>query len=198
MNYVPKDQPMKNKILDILRTEARISNEEIARRLGASVEQVAEEIGKLERGKTVLGYRAIINPEKLDDEPCLGIIELKLTPQRNVGYDEIAAQIYKYPEVKTCYLISGDYDVLVFIEGRNLKEVATFVTNRLATIDNVTSTTTHFILRKYKDAGVIVGEEDKTERPARGAVGSPRHPKIDSKRSVETLAGMVTRPCGIG
>ena len=97
MNYVPKDQPMKNKILDILRTEARISNEEIARRLGASVEQVAEEIGKLERGKTVLGYRAIINPEKLDDEPCLGIIELKLTPQRNVGYDEIAAQIYKYP-----------------------------------------------------------------------------------------------------
>ncbi|MCL5270748.1 MAG: Lrp/AsnC family transcriptional regulator [bacterium] len=155
---------MKNKILDILRTDARASNAEIARRLGAAEEEVARQIRALEDGKIVLGYRAVINPEKLDDEPCLGIIEVKITPQRNVGYDEIAAQIYKFPEVKLCYLISGAYDVLVFIEGRNLKDVATFVSRKLATIDNVTSTATHFILKKYKEAGIVIGEEDQPER----------------------------------
>jgi DNA-binding Lrp family transcriptional regulator len=81
-----------------------------------------------------------------------------------VGYDEIASQIYRFPEVKLCYLISGSYDVLVFIEGHNLKEVANFVSQKLATIDNVTSTTTHFILKKYKEAGVMIGEETPTER----------------------------------
>jgi DNA-binding Lrp family transcriptional regulator len=155
---------MKNKILEILRTDARASNAEIAVRLNASEEEVAGHIRDLEQSKTVLGYRAIVNPEKLDDEPCLGIIEVNITPQRNVGYDEIAAQIYKFPEVKLCYLISGAYDLLVFVEGAGLKEVALFVSRKLATIDNVTSTRTHFILRKYKEAGVIMNDDDKTDR----------------------------------
>lgn len=155
---------MKNDILELLRANARMSVGEIARRLELSEEQVAAEIERLEKNKTVLGYRAIINPEKLEDEPTLGIIEVKITPQRNVGYDEIAAQIYRFPEVKLCYLISGSYDVLVFIEGHNLREVANFVSQKLATIDNVTSTTTHFILKKYKEAGVMIGEETPTER----------------------------------
>lgn len=155
---------MKNEVLEILRGDARVSNREIARRLDMSEEAVAAEIARLENNRTVLGYRAVVNPEKLEDEPTLGIIEVKITPQRNVGYDEIAAQIYRFPEVKLCYLISGSYDVLVFIEGRNLKEVANFVSQKLATIDNVTSTTTHFILKKYKEAGIVIGEETPTDR----------------------------------
>jgi DNA-binding Lrp family transcriptional regulator len=155
---------MKNEVLEILRSNARTSNAEIARRLDLSEDQVTLEVERLEQNKTVLGYRAIVNPEKLEDEPTLGIIEVKITPQRNVGYDTIAAQIYKFPEVKLCYLISGSYDVLVFIEGHNLKDVANFVSQKLATIDNVTSTTTHFILKKYKEAGVMIGEETPTER----------------------------------
>ena len=155
---------MKNKILEILRIEARVGNAEIATRLGISEREVAEHIRQLEKSKTVLGYRAIINPEKLDDEPCLGIIEVKITPQRNVGYDEIAAQIYRFPEVQLCYLISGTYDVLVYVEGKNLRDVATFVSRKLATIEHVTHTATHFILKKYKEAGVVIGETDQPER----------------------------------
>jgi DNA-binding Lrp family transcriptional regulator len=159
-----REANMKTKILNILRTEGRASTADIARRLEATEQEVIEAISQLEGSKTVLGYRAIINPEKLEDEPCQGIIELKLTPQRNVGYNEIASKIYKFPEVKLCYLISGAYDLLVFIEGKSLKDVATFVSQRLATIDNVTSTSTHFILKKYKEAGVIIAEDDAPER----------------------------------
>ncbi|MEN6626745.1 MAG: Lrp/AsnC family transcriptional regulator [Candidatus Sumerlaeia bacterium] len=155
---------MKNKILDILRADARVTNAEIAKRLAIPVEQVDATIRQLEKSRTILGYRAIVNPEKLDDEPTIGIIEVKITPQRTVGYDEIAAQIYKFPEVETCYLLSGGYDLLLFIEGANLKEVANFVSRKLATIDHVVSTTTHFILKKYKEECFIVGDEDKTDR----------------------------------
>ena len=155
---------MKNQILEILCSEARVSNAEIAQRLNLGQEEVGREVARLERERVVLGYRAIVNPEKLDDELTLGIIEVKITPQRNVGYDEIAAQIYRFPEVKLCYLISGAYDVLVFIEGKNLKDVANFVSRKLATIDNVTSTATHFILKKYKEAGVMIGVEESNER----------------------------------
>lgn len=155
---------MKNKILDLLRTEARLSDAEIGKRLGLTEKQVTEQIAALESSKTVLGYRAIVDPEKLDDEQCLAIIEVNITPQRHSGYDEIAAQVYKFPEVKMCYLVSGGYDVLVFVEGPDLKEVANFVSRKLATIEYVNSTATHFILRKYKDAGVVIGEPDQPDR----------------------------------
>jgi DNA-binding Lrp family transcriptional regulator len=155
---------MHNKILDILRTEARTTNAEIAKRLGITEKQVVDHIERIEREKIVLGYHAIINPEKLDSEPCLGIIEVKIIPQRNVGYDEIAAQIYRFPEVKLCYLISGGYDLLVYVEGTSLRDVANFVAQKLATIEHVTSTGTHFILKKYKEAGIVMGEPDAVER----------------------------------
>jgi DNA-binding Lrp family transcriptional regulator len=155
---------MNHQILDILRNEGRASNAEIAQRLDLSEQDVADEIARLTKNKTVLGYHAIVNPEKLEDEWTVGIIEVKITPQRNVGYDEIAAQIYRFPEVKLCYLISGAYDVLVFVEGKNLKEVATFVARKLATIDNVTSTATHFILKKYKEDGFIMNDETEDKR----------------------------------
>jgi DNA-binding Lrp family transcriptional regulator len=155
---------MHNRILEILRTEARASNADIARRLGIPEKAVADHIGRLEKEKLILGYHAIVNPEKLDDEPCLGIIEVKITPQRNVGYDEIASQIYRFPEVQLCYLISGGYDLLVYVEGKSLRDVANFVAQKLATVENVTSTGTHFILKKYKEAGVAIGESDEPER----------------------------------
>jgi DNA-binding Lrp family transcriptional regulator len=155
---------MNKQLLDILRTEARAPLSEIAARLDQSEADVARDLAELERKKIVLGYRAVINPDKLDDEICIGIIEVNITPQRGVGYDEIAAQIYKFPEVKLCYLLSGAYDLLVFVEGAHLKEVATFVAQKLATISNVNNTRTHFILKKYKEAGIIIGEEDTPQR----------------------------------
>jgi DNA-binding Lrp family transcriptional regulator len=155
---------MKNKILEILRTEARVSNAQIARRLDVTEAEVEACVNGLEKSKTVLGYRAIINPEKLDEEPCLGIIEVKITPQRDVGYDEIAAQIYRFPEVYLCYLISGGFDLLVFVEGKTLKDVAMFVSQKLATVEHVTATATHFILKKYKEAGVTMGDVEQLER----------------------------------
>jgi DNA-binding Lrp family transcriptional regulator len=155
---------MKNRILDLLRQNARLSSADIALRLDTDEATVENVIGELESSRTILGYHAVTNPEKLDDEPCIGIIEVRLTPQRKVGYNEIASQIYKFPEVKLCYLVSGAYDLLVFVESANLKEVASFVNEKLATIENVTSTATHFILRKYKEGGMIVDEEDKVDR----------------------------------
>jgi DNA-binding Lrp family transcriptional regulator len=155
---------MNKALLDILRTAARTPLGEIAARLGQTEAEVTQDLTELERSKTVLGYRAVINPDKLDDEVCIGIIEVKITPQRGVGYDEIAAQIYKFPEVKLCYLLSGAYDLLVFVEGHNLKSVATFVAQKLATIQNVNNTRTHFILKKYKEAGINIAEDDVTER----------------------------------
>lgn len=162
----PRNPNMKKRILDLLRAEARLTNAEIARRLDVSEAEVAEEIKRLEDSKTILGYQAVVNPEKLDEETCLGIIEVRINPQRGVGYDSIASQIYRFPEVKLCYLVSGGFDLLVFIEGPSLKAVSLFVTEKLAPIENVSHTTTHFILKKYKEFGVVMGGDERTERLA--------------------------------
>ena len=157
---------MKKSILDILMSNARLSTDEIARRLDVTKDEVEKTIRELEDQKVILGYQAVINPEKLDEESCIGIIEVKIMPQRNRGYDAIAAQIYNFPEVKLCYLLSGSYDLLVFVEGPSLKSVSLFVTEKLATINNVASTTTHFILKKYKEFGVTFGGDERLERLA--------------------------------
>lgn len=157
---------MKNRVLDILRTDARASVEAIARRIGATEEAVQNEIRQLEDSRTILGYQAIINPEKLDEEPCVGIIEVRVKPERDKGYDAIAAQIHRFPEVKLCYLLSGAYDLLVFVEGPSLKAVSLFVTQKLATIEFVSGTTTHFILKKYKEFGVSLGGDERVDRLA--------------------------------
>ena len=155
---------MKDKVLEILRKEARIGAADIARRLGSETEQVETIIADLEKTKTILGYQAIVNDEKLEREHCVGIIEVRINPQRDRGYDNIAPQIYRYPEVTLCYLLSGSYDLLVHVEGESLKDVALFVTEKLATIENVESTTTHFILKKYKRFGVAMGGDERAER----------------------------------
>lgn len=157
---------MKNRVLDILRTEARASNEEIARRLGTTAEEVARIVRELEESRTILGYAAVVDPERLDEEPCTAIIHVKLRPQRARGFDDLAERIHRFPEVKVCYLLSGEYDLLVIVEGASLKTVALFVTEKLATLEHVLGTNTHFILKKYKEFGVAIGDDEKNSRLA--------------------------------
>ncbi|MCX7016993.1 MAG: Lrp/AsnC family transcriptional regulator [Candidatus Sumerlaeota bacterium] len=153
-------------ILELLRKEARLSNARIAARLGKTEDEVADAIAEMERQNIILGYHAIVNPEKTGNGELVGIIEVKVMPQRETGFDAIAKRIYSYPEVKLCYLLSGAYDLLVFVEGNSLHDVASFVAEKLAPIEHVSSTTTHFILKKYKEDGVILAEVEKAERLA--------------------------------
>jgi DNA-binding Lrp family transcriptional regulator len=155
---------MKRTILQLLRAEGHLSAEEIAERLGITPEEAAAEVKRLRDEKVIVGYRAIINPEKAGDESVLAIIEVKVAPQREVGFDAIARRIYKFPEVRTCHLVSGAYDLLLLVEGESLRQVASFVTEKLATLDHVQSTATHFLLRKYKEDGLIIHEDDELER----------------------------------
>jgi len=155
---------MSRTILQLLRAEGPLSPEEIAERVGISPEQAAAEVKRLHEQKVILGYRTVVNPEKTGDDAVLAIIEVKVTPEREVGFDAIARRIYKFPEVRTCHLVSGAYDLLLLVEGENLRQVASFVAEKLATLDHVSSTTTHFLLRKYKEDGVIIHDEEESER----------------------------------
>ncbi|MFW5870246.1 MAG: Lrp/AsnC family transcriptional regulator [Candidatus Sumerlaeota bacterium] len=153
-------------ILKILSKNGRTSIEEIAKRLDMQPEDVAGKIDQYEKDKVILGYQAVLNADKIEDNTVTGIIEVKLSPQRGTGFDAIAERIYKFPEVQLCYLISGDYDLLVIVEGKTLKDIAAFVSQRLSTQDHVHSTATHFILKKYKDFGTIMSDTEKQDRLA--------------------------------
>ena len=128
--------------------------------------EVIARIKALEDDQVVLGYRAVLNEEKLDREAVRAVIEVKITPERGGGFDRLAERIAKYAEVQSCYLMSGGYDLLVVVEGRNLREVATFVSEKLATIQGVLSTATHFLLRPYKEQGILMKREQNEERLA--------------------------------
>jgi DNA-binding Lrp family transcriptional regulator len=153
-----------NEILALLRQEARLSDAEIAKRLGKTEDDVRQAIQTMEDDKVVLGYQAIVNPDKVDEETVIGIIEVRINPQRETGFDAIAKRIYLYPEVKLCFLVSGRYDLLVLVEGRTLQDVSLFISKKLSPIDHVVSTTTHFILKKYKEFGVVLDEPEDSER----------------------------------
>ena len=129
-----------------------------------SVEEVAAKIDKLREDKIILKNKSVINWEKTDKELVTALIELKVTPPRGEGFDKIAERIYKFPEVKSVYLMAGAYDLTVIIEGKTIKDVALFVSNRLATMERVLSTGTHFVLKKYKDEGIIFDETEKDSR----------------------------------
>lgn len=152
------------RLVDLLRENARLTNKELAVMLGKTPEEVAEEIEKLENDGMIIGYSAIINEEEYDRNCVTAFIELKVSPQAACGYDDIAAMIAQYREVDSVYLMSGSFDLSVTIRGTNLREVATFVSDRLAPIDGVLSTTTHFILRRYKEKGVEFVRENVDER----------------------------------
>ncbi len=146
---------MKTQILTLLENDAKLTPEQIAVMLEVSADEVRAQIAELEESGVILGYKAMIDWEKTDRESVSAMIEVKLTPQKDKGFDRVAEKIYNYPEVKAVYLMSGAYDLSVLIEGKTMKEVAFFVSQKLAPIDAVISTATHFVLHKYKDTGVL-------------------------------------------
>jgi DNA-binding Lrp family transcriptional regulator len=147
-----------------LEKNSKYTDEQLAVMLDKSVEEVKTTIQKLEEENIILGYNTLINWEKTDKEKVTALIEVKVTPQRGEGFDKVAARIYRYPEVKACYLMSGGFDLTVIIEGSTMKEVALFVAEKLAPLESVLSTATHFVLKKYKDKGTIFEEKTKDDR----------------------------------
>ena len=142
-------------LLKILENDARLSPETIALMLDKEVGDIKKMIDEYEREGVILGYRTEIDWDKTDREYVSAMIELKITPQRDRGYDHVAQKIYNYPEVESLFLMSGSFDLAVFIKGKTMREVAFFVAEKLATIEDVISTSTHFVLRKYKDNNIV-------------------------------------------
>ena len=155
---------MKRSVLDLLSKNARISTAEIAARVGTDEETVAGIIKELEADKIIKGYNVILNEEALNEKIVRALIEVKVTPERDGGFDRAAKRLSRFPEVTDCYLISGDYDLRLEVKGNSLQDVAAFVAERLSTIDGVISTATLFLLKKYKESGKILEEEEEYER----------------------------------
>ena len=155
---------MREQILTFLEKNSTIDLKELAILLGSSEEVIANEVQQMEQEHIICGYHTLIDWDKTSVDKTTALIEVRVTPQRGQGFDNIAERIYNYPEVQSVYLISGAYDLLVILEGKTLKEVASFVTDKLSTLDTVISTATHFILKKYKDDGIILAKKMKDER----------------------------------
>lgn len=155
---------MREKILSIVEKNSRIDVKELAIRLGEDELKVANELKAMEDEGIICGYNTMIDWEKTSIEKVTALIEVRITPTRGQGFDNLAERIYKYPEVTSVYLISGGFDLLVTLEGKSLKEVSSFVTHKLSTIDGVLSTATHFILKKYKDHGTILEKKYEDAR----------------------------------
>ncbi len=152
-------------LIELLEKNGRMEIETIATMLAMNKAEVEQSISKLEKVKAILGYSAIIDWSKvLDYEGVTAMIDVKVTPTRGVGFDKIAERIYRFPEVKAVYLMSGAYDLSVSIEGKTMSEISRFVSEKLSTLDSVISTTTHFIMKKYKHDGVIFEHEDDDRR----------------------------------
>ena len=155
---------MREQILKAIEKNSRIDLKELAIMLGEEEIDVVNEIAAMEAEGVICGYHTLIDWEKTSIEKVSALIEVRVTPQRGQGFDTIAERIYKYPEVNSVYLISGGYDLLVSLEGKSLKEVSNFVSDKLSTLDTVLSTATHFILKKYKDHGTILTKKYADER----------------------------------
>lgn len=157
---------MESKLLAILEKNSRISVEQLAAMLDVSEEEVVALLKKLEQDRTILGYHTIIDWEKAGKETVTALIEVKVTPQRGLGFDKIAERIYQFPEVISVFLMSGGFDLTVVVEGKTMKDVALFVAQKLAPMEGVLSCATHFVLKKYKQDGFIFGPEPKDQRAA--------------------------------
>ena len=151
-------------ILKLLKEDASLSSAKIADRLGKSEGDVAKAIEDYERRHVILGYRTLINEDLLGVDRVRAVIEVKTTPEREGGFNRIASRVAKHEEVRTCYLMSGAYDLLVIVEGSGLHEVATFVAEKLATLEGVVATATHFMLKPYKEHGVLMHHDENPER----------------------------------
>ena len=157
-----------DKLLTLLQENARISCEQLAVMLGTTEDEVKNQISAYEKAGVIRGYQALINWEKADANRASALIELRVTPKRDRGFDEIADRIMQFEEVESVYLMSGGFDLAVRVSGKSMQEIALFVAKRLSTLDSVLSTATHFILTRYKDGGVVLNAED--ERDERGSV----------------------------
>ena len=157
---------MREELLAIIEKNSRIDLKELAIILGVEEADVVNELAALEAEGVICGYHTLIDWEKTSNEKVSALIEVRVTPQRGQGFDSVAERIYKYPEVRSVYLMSGGYDLMVILEGKTLREVSAFVSDKLSTLDAVLSTATHFILRKYKDHGTILAKkfEDTREK----------------------------------
>ena len=155
---------MREKILTIIEKNSRLTVKDIANILGESESKVAAEIEAMENEHIICGYHTLINWDKTQDERVDALIEVKVTPQRGLGFDSIAQRIYQYDEVDAVYLMSGSFDFTVLISGKTMKEVASFVSSKLSPMESVLSTATHFVLKKYKEHGLALVEDKKDER----------------------------------
>lgn len=153
-----------DKILSLLEKNARLTNEQIAAMLGLPVKEVTATITRYEQEGIVKGYRALVDWDKVDKDQIMAFIEVKVSPQRDFGFEQMAERVMQFEEVESVYLMSGGFDLAVTVRGRSFKDVALFVAERLAPLDNVLSCSTHFMLRKYKDNGVTFGAEEPDER----------------------------------
>ena len=154
----------KTKVLSLLDRNAKLSEEEIAVQADMPVSEVREIIVAAEKDKLILGYRTVVDWDKIAENTVNAMIEVRITPQQSLGFDRIARRIYSFPQVKDCFLMSGGFDLLLIVEDRSLREVANFVSEKVAQLDNVISTATHFILKKYKANGMIyerIGDNDR-------------------------------------
>lgn len=159
-----------DEILEILDKDARISPEEIATITGGDVKSIKRKLKKYEKEGVILGYKAIINKELLKEKEkeseVQALIEVNVIPEKNVGFDYLAERIYRFPEVSSCYLLSGTYDLLLVVEGKNIHTISNFVAEKLAPMENVRGTVTHFLLKKYKEDGRILKKSEKNKRVA--------------------------------
>lgn len=155
---------MKEEILSVLEKNSRIDIKELAVITDISEEEAAKEISRMEKEGVICGYHTLINWDATSKEKVVALIEVKVTPQRGMGFDKIADRIMQYDEVSALYLMSGAYDFTLLIEGKSMKEVAMFVSDKLAPMESVLSTATHFVLKKYKDHGTVLAKEKQDER----------------------------------
>lgn len=161
-----KEAELRQEILEILATDCTKSASEIATMLKESDANVQAAIEKMEKDKTILAYRAVVNRQKVASTKTQCIIEVTCSPQRGVGFDAIAQRIYKFPEVRSLFLISGGFDLLLIVEGETMKDICFFVAEKLATLDHVKGTSTHFLLKRYKEDGFILEDGEKPQRLA--------------------------------
>jgi DNA-binding Lrp family transcriptional regulator len=151
-------------LLQILKERGRLSNAELAKVTGQTEKEVEKALQRYEADRVILGYQAILDSDKTGHGGVRAVIEVRITPERDGGFDRIAARVARYPEVVSCQLMSGGYDLLIVVEGPDLKRVASFVAEKLSTIQGVISTATHFQLKTYKEAGVLFLQDEKAER----------------------------------
>ena len=151
-------------ILRILEKDARKTPQQIATMTGIPVDQVEEAIKKAESDRTILKYKAVINWDKLGEEQVRALVEVRVVPQRDVGFDAIAERIYRFPEARSVYLVSGTYDLAVLVEGATMQEVASFVSQKLAPLESIQGTVTHFLLKRYKEDGEVIEPEERPKR----------------------------------